>query len=384
MTQQQTTATADDNIESVDHANLAQAETLIQHHLKALWQHPEWSGTIPPLMLWGPPGVGKSSLIRNLCRELGIGFVDIRLAQREPIDLRGLPVPKDDRVHWLISAEWPRDPNSRGIILFDELTAADRSLQVAAYELILDRRLGDLYRVPDGWYICAAGNRTSDRAVAMSMSSALANRFCHLELSADPVSWNHWAVEQGVHPDVIGFLKFRPECFFTMEGDVQRGWPSPRTWERVSTALYLAEESDLDADSLRFQITGLVGRGAAIEFMAFRQWAERVPDVGAMMRGEQPISIPQRADQRYALCAAMVHLLWHQPENQRPRLLNGFFAISQRLSSDFAAMAMIDAITGAGSDATRQRSELLCAHERFEAWTQQHGRAFAAQQRGVL
>ena len=111
-----------------------------------------------------------------------IGFIDVRLAQREPVDIRGLPVPREDRsgVDWMVSSEWPSegDPGfpEWGVILFDELTAADASLQVAAYEFILDRRLGNLYEVPEGWFIVAAGNRTKDSAVARTMSSALANR----------------------------------------------------------------------------------------------------------------------------------------------------------------------------------------------------------------
>ena len=142
-----------------------QLEHILKLQLKALEKNPELAKVLPPLMVWGAPGLGKSSILQKAAKDLGIGFIDVRLAQREPVDIRGLPVPKGDRVEWLVSADWPRDPESKGIILFDEITAADRSLQVAAYEFILDRRLGELYKVPDGWYICAAGNRTEDRAV---------------------------------------------------------------------------------------------------------------------------------------------------------------------------------------------------------------------------
>ena len=86
---------------------------------------------LPPLMVWGAPGLGKSSILREVARELGIGFIDVRLAQREPVDIRGLPVPGEDGVKWLVASEWPRDPKSRGIILFDEITAADRSLSMS-------------------------------------------------------------------------------------------------------------------------------------------------------------------------------------------------------------------------------------------------------------
>ena len=196
------------------YATAPQAENIIRQQLQLLQANPALAHQLPPIMLWGAPGIGKSSIIKTLCDEAGIGFVDIRLSQREPVDLRGLPVPKDDHVDWLLSGEWPRDPHSLGIILFDEITAADRSLQVAAYELILDRRLGDLYQLPDGWLVIGAGNRAADRAVSTTFSSALANRFCHLNLSADLESWCAWANSQRIHPDVVAFLRYRPECFF--------------------------------------------------------------------------------------------------------------------------------------------------------------------------
>lgn len=160
-------------------------EEMLKMLLEALAANPEMASALPPLMVWGAPGLGRSSILRDVARELGIGFIDVRLAQREPVDIRGLPVPGPDGVKWLVASGLPRDPHSRGIILFDEITAADRSLQVAAYELMLDRRLGELYKVPDGWYICAAGNRTEDRAVAATMSSALANRLLQVEMQED-------------------------------------------------------------------------------------------------------------------------------------------------------------------------------------------------------
>jgi DNA polymerase III delta prime subunit len=358
-------------------ASLQQVRRLLKHQLHTLWSQPERATQLPPLMLWGPPGSGKSTVIRELCAEEGIGFIDVRLAQREPVDMRGLPVPKEDAVHWLPAAEWPRDPDSRGIILFDELTAADRALQVAAYEFILDRRLGDLYEVPAGWYVCAAGNRMSDRAAAVSMSSALANRFCHLELEPELEGWVRWATGAGVHPSVIAFLRFRPECFFDMSGALEQGWPSPRTWERVSLELQSAEQAGLDEELLELLVRGLVGAGPATEFRAFRGWAEDLPDAAAMLRGDTPVHIPQRADQRYALCAAVVHALWQGPDAGSEALLAGFFRVCAELSSDFAAMAMIDALTGPSDAASHERSQRIFAHPGFADWSARHGHTFA-------
>jgi hypothetical protein len=364
-------------------------DELVRFQLQALWDGQScdaWlrshkrkiSELIPPVMIWGPPGVGKSSVIRDIAHDLGIGYIDVRLAQREPIDIRGLPVPTDDGVHWQISAEWPRDRDGRGIIIFDELTAADRTLQVAAYEFILDRKLGDLYTVPEGWYIVGAGNRASDRAVATTMSSALANRFLHVEIEADAQSWIKWALRHNIHPLVTGFIRFKPECLFNMDGNLERGWPSPRSWERISTVLHLAEgERTANQRMLEISIEGLVGTGAGVEFNAYRQWSGEIANVlELMLNPDKTVEIPQRADQKYAICSAMVYHLWKGRDNSRGKvLLDGFFRISLKLSSDFAAMAMIDAMHGPDPKKIDQYSKLLLEHPQYPHWQKKHGSA---------
>ncbi|MGS2742596.1 ATP-binding protein [Halomonas sp. LS-001] len=364
------------------YATTNQAMTLLNHQLQQLAQDPALATHLPPLMLWGAPGVGKSTIVRQVAEQQGIGFIDIRLAQREPVDLRGLPVPDTERgvVDWLLAGEWPRDPDSRGILLFDELTAADRSLQVAAYELILDRRLGDLYRLPPGWLVVAAGNHSGDRAVAQTFSSALANRFCHLNLEPDLDSWTRWARGQGLHPDVIAFLRFRPECFFSMEGGVEQGWPSPRSWERVARSL--SQASQLSEDIQALVVHGLVGQGVATEFLAFRGWARKLPDIPAMLAGKAPIKIPERADQRYAFCAGLANAVWKgldddalQNDKANTRLAR-FFAISEALTSDFATLVLLDAMQGENEVSTQARTLALFSHPAFDAWSDQHGEVF--------
>lgn len=362
--------------------SLKEAHAILHHQASALLADPGLAHQLPPALLWGPPGVGKSSVVRNVCEELGIAFIDIRLSQREPVDLRGLPVPREDRVDWLLSSEWPRDPDSAGILLFDEITAVDRSLQVAAYELLLDRRLGDLYRVPDRWYLCAAGNREEDGAAALGLSSALANRFCHLEVTAELEPWLHWAQAQGLHPDVLGFLRYRPDCFLQLEGDLQRGWPSPRSWERVAHQLTLAEQTGLGEGPLQRIVEGLVGAGAAAELAAFRSWSGALVDAEAILRGESRAAIPERADQCYALCAALVYHLWRGPESERAQRLDRFLEVTLALSSDFATMALIDAVGGA-EGVTGERGQRIFAHPRFTDWAATHGSALSRYLPGV-
>ena len=352
-----------------------QLQNILRMQLKALEKDPAKAGVLPPLMVWGAPGLGKSTIIKEIAREFGIGFIDVRLAQREPVDVRGLPVPDREQgvVKWMVSSDWPRDPNSRGIILFDELTAADRSLQVAAYEFILDRRLGELYKVPDGWYICAAGNRVEDAAVSTTMSSALANRFMHVELGEDVDAWTTWATSHAIHPSVVGFIRYRPECLFRQKDEnLERGWPTPRAWERVSMMLDIIPADD--EELLRKLIYGLVGNRAGMEFVEFHKLNAQFDDVLAMMRNpDAPVVIPQKVDRKYALCAAMVHFVWRgQNKADAATLLDGFFRISTQLTSDFACMAMADAMSGCGQVSANVAAERLFHHPRYKEWAKTH------------
>ena len=357
--------------------SIAELKDLLRDNLNALWEndpalhtkHADASMMIPPVMVWGAPGVGKSTAVRELTKELGIGFIDVRLAQREPVDMRGLPVPdeKENSVKWLVSGEWPRDPKSRGIIMFDELTAADKTLQVAAYEFILDRRLGALYSVPPGWYIMAAGNRTEDRAVACAMSSALANRFLHVEVAAEANSFLAWAKENSIHPAVINFIKIRPQLLFSQENeDLQRGWPSPRSWERVSTMLKIAEKNKRKT-TLKHTVPGLIGIGAASEFLAFYKnmfYMSDTIDIAEALETGRSIPLPQKADLLHACCGAVAyHVKTAKDEKTFPAVAENFLKFVRSLPNDFAAMIMND--VESGLTGTR-RWQLIEKHPLFE------------------
>ena len=354
----------------------SQLEKVLRMQVRTLAEHPELAHVLPPLMVWGAPGLGKSSIIRGIADEMGIQFIDVRLAQREPVDVRGLPVPdrENKKVDWMVSGEWPRE--GRGILLFDELTAADRSLQVAAYELILDRRLGDLYRVPDGWYICAAGNRVEDAAVSTTMSSALANRFMHVELAEDVESWAHWATLHNIHPSVTGFLRFRPECLFRQSDEnLERGWPTPRAWERVSIMMGIVPAED--EELLRKLVYGLVGNRAGMEFIEFHKLNANFDDARRMMlEPSEPVVIPQKVDRKYAMCAAMAYYVWRgKDQAEADALLDGFFRIGKKLTSDFACMVMADAMGGCGQLDNAEAAKRLFYHKDYKEWAEIHGRA---------
>ena len=365
----------------LDTHNIVSAEELkkvLNLQLDALFEDPSISHTLPPLLVHGCPGLGKSSIVRSVCEERGIDFIDVRLAQLEPADIKGLPVPNREEkcMDWFVNGTWPRDPNGKGIIFLDEITSADRSIQVAAYELVLDRRLGKLYKVPDGYLIVAAGNNTTDRAVATTMSSALSNRFMHFELKDNSEDWLEWAYANNLHPSVTGFIKYKPGMLFNMEGEnLERGWPSPRSWQRVwQMCLIYKDANDL---LLRKMVYGLVGNGAGVEFMEFYKLNSQFDDVlDILTNPDRKFTMPEKLDQKYAICSAVIYLVWRgkDEEDQKARL-DGFFRISMQLSPDFATMIFSAAMTGKNDAEKDAHCKALFYHKSFKAWKEKHGSA---------
>jgi len=360
-------------------------DSILTLQVNTLKTNPEKSKFIPPLMVWGPPGAGKSSIIQAVANREGIGFIDFRLSQVEPVDLRGLPVPNKEEksVEWFVTAEFPRDPKSRGILLFDEISAADRSLQVAAYELILDRRLGKLYSLPDGWLVVAAGNRTEDRAVATTMSSALANRFMHVEIDPNSEDWIKWGAANDIHPAVLGFIKTRPENLFSIKNqNLERGWPSPRSWHRVSEMCKIYDKQKTNNYYLLEKIVyGLVGNSAGIDFMTYYKLNEEFDDILEYMTNPaKTIKIPLENDRKWAMCTSMVYLLWKGTSKEdEAKRIDGFYRICMELgakNADFATYAMSTAMLGPTEQESQNHAmKLFDCKERYTEWAKLFGKA---------
>jgi hypothetical protein len=257
-----------------------------------------------PVMLWGPPGVGKSQMVAQIAGRHGVPAIDIRLSQMEPSDLRGIPFRVGDLVQWAVPAMLPDAGRHgpTGILFLDEITSAPPAVSAAAYQLILDRRLGE-YRVPDGWAIFAAGNRQGDRGVTYSMPAPLANRFSHFEVDTHLDDWAAWAYGSGIDERLIGFLRFRPELLFDFDpAHNPVAFPSPRSWEFAHRALKKFEDLP---ELLQGTLQACVGPAAGIELTAFVNSLDRMPDLDAICRGET-VPVPREIDLQYAVAAALV------------------------------------------------------------------------------
>lgn len=261
------------------------------------------AGHHTPVMLWGPPGVGKSQLVAQIAARHGAPMIDIRLSQMEPSDLRGIPFRSGELVEWAVPAMLPDAARhgGRGILFLDEITSAPPSVSAAAYQLILDRRLGE-YSVPEGWAIFAAGNRQGDRGVTYAMPAPLANRFSHFEFAAHLDDWAAWAYGAGIDERLVGFLRFKPELLFDFDpARAEMAFPSPRSWEFAHRALQkFADRPDLLAGVL----SACVGQAAGIECAAWIESLDRLPDLDAIVAG-RPAEVPQEIDLQYAVAAAL-------------------------------------------------------------------------------
>ncbi|MBI3188084.1 MAG: AAA family ATPase [Gammaproteobacteria bacterium] len=262
------------------------------------------SGHHIPVMLWGPPGVGKSQMVAQIAAKHAAPVIDIRLSQMEPSDLRGIPFRVNELVEWAVPAMLPdaRRHGLQGILFLDEITSAPPSVSAAAYQLILDRRLGN-YQVPEGWAIFAAGNRQGDRGVTYTMPAPLANRFSHYEVDVNLDDWVAWAWQRGINDRIIAFLRFRPDLLFEFDpAHNPVAFPSPRSWEFAHNALHKFEDHpELFLGALQ----ACVGPAAGIELNAFIQSLDQMPDLDAILRGDD-IAAPKEIDLQYAVASALV------------------------------------------------------------------------------
>ncbi len=265
-----------------------------------------------PVFLWGPPGIGKSELVEGLTNDLGGHMIDLRLGQMEPTDIRGIPFfnKNNETMDWAPPIDLPSEELAAQypvVVLFlDEMNQAAPAVQGAAYQLILNRRVGK-YKLPDNVVLVAAGNRESDKGVSYRMPSPLANRFVHLEVRQDFDSWFQWAVGKNVHKDVVGYISYAKKDLFDFDPkSASRAFATPRSWTFVSDFLYDEDATDAELVDL---IAGTVGEGLAVKFMAHRKIAGQMPNPTEVLAGKVKELKIKEVSAMYSLTISMCYEL---------------------------------------------------------------------------
>ncbi|WP_320035507.1 MoxR family ATPase [Halarcobacter sp.] len=289
-----------------------------------------------PIFLWGPPGIGKSSIVSQIAKEQGIECIDLRLSLLDPTDLRGIPFfnQEDSSAVWAPASFLPDRSKEKGILFLDELNTAAPMVQASAYQLILDRKIGE-YTLPDGWSIVAAGNRESDRGVVFRMASPLANRFVHLEMEPNIEDWKAWATKAKINKTIIAFISYRPDALFAFNTqDDSKSFATPRTWEYVNEIL----ESKPDDDLLLTMIGGAIGLELAASFLGFKDVESKLPNIEEILEGKTQ-EVPEETAALHMLCTS---LSMRVDDESAGETLDNLLKYTLNLPGEFAVMIVQD------------------------------------------
>jgi hypothetical protein len=275
-----------------------------------------------PVFLWGPPGIGKSDVVAGITEELGGYMIDLRMAQMEPTDIRGIPFFNKEigKMDWAPPVDLPDEELASQypvIVLFlDEMNSAAPSVQATGYQLILNRRIGK-YKLPDNVVIVAAGNRDSDKGVTYRMPMPLANRFVHVEMKPDFTAWQVWALDKGIHRDVVGYLSFAKSDMYDFDAkSSSKAFATPRSWCFVSELL--ENEDEIDVETLFTLVAGAIGEGLAAKFMAHRKIAGKLPQPEDILSGKVTDLQVKEVSAMYALTVSLCYELRDAVTTKKP------------------------------------------------------------------
>lgn len=306
-----------------------------------------------PVMLWGPPGIGKSSIVLEVAEHLGMRVVDVRAALLEPVDLMGVPSVVDGTTRWNTPSWLPTDPEEPVLLFLDELSNASEAVQNALLQLVQDRRCGD-YILPPSVAIVGAGNRREDGTYSKAFSKALGSRFgTHLEMAVSLDQWCRWAVGAGIAAEVVGFVRLRPDLLHQFDSKAKgNSFPCPRTWEKVSKVL-----GRIPKDLELAVFSGALGDGCGAEFTSFLRIYRDLPSIDAIFMSPDSVDVPTNPSVMFALCAAMSRRISTDNADRAFRYIS-------RMRVEYQAACINDAM---------RHTPKLAGHKSFTEWCIDNG-----------
>ena len=299
-----------------------------------------------PLFIWGAPGIGKSTAVKDAAKKIAassgtkfseteiengkFGFVDVRLSQLDSSDLRGIPVIRDDTTKWALPSFLPRNSIGSGILFLDELNLAPPLVQNAAYQLILDRKLGD-YRLPDGWLIICAGNRLEDSRSIFEMSAPLANRMAHTELKIPSIEeWTEWALTNGIDSRIVAFLNMNISMLYAYDSKTkEKTFPTPRSWAFCSKLIKNVSK----IDELELLVPSVVG-SATGNFVGFLKLSAKL-DVNRILANPKSVEEILEPSLKFILLSLVSDEFRKVPKNGEKCL-----AVCKHMQAEFGCLLL--------------------------------------------
>lgn len=236
-----------------------------------------------PVFIWGPPGIGKSSLVQQFAEKVGLSCVSLLGSQLAPEDIIGVPQIVDGKSRFcpptMIAREQPY------CLFLDELNACSHEVQKSFYSLIQEKRVGDYY-LPEGSIVIGAGNRAQDSAIVRPLSSALMNRLIHVHLKASHRDWLEWARANNIHSWIIDYIQNRPDHLWTQPPKTEEPFSSPRSWHMLSDGLKEIGE-EIDGHLLEILSFGCLSAQHAVQFQGFVKQIHSQYALSAILKGEK-------------------------------------------------------------------------------------------------
>ncbi len=322
-----------------------------------------------PVLILGAPGIGKSYIFSEMAKELGAELRTAHLENMEAVDIDGMPIPVPDKGEcaFVPNKLFVFEPGKKYILLLDELTSCNPATQLAAMKLMLDRTIAGDTKIPDSVFIVAAGNRSEDGSKVYTLLSTASNRLAHLEIENDVSNWLTWGRQNGIHPNILGFIGYKPSYLHMMDeeqaaatedgvkkssntGRYSGPWYSNRSVAAASDLVWAVDNGEIDEGDLHDQVAMECGDAFALEFCAFRKVAgayDNVRDI--MIDPTKKVSIPQKADMKFAFASAVVYNVWKaHDDTEQEALVQGFYRIinDAGMDSSFATKIWSEAQEG--------------------------------------
>jgi|TARA_B110000483_G_scaffold243317_1_gene332488 hypothetical protein len=322
---------------------LSELQKYVKHHFR----------TKRPMMVWGPPGIGKSETFQQITDSyIAEGkkakLIDARLSLWDPTDLKGYPYynKETNRMSFSSPDELPTEAEAAEydiIVLFlDELNGAAPATQAAAYQLILNRAIGK-YKLPDNVVIAAAGNRETDKGVTYRMPKPLANRFLHYEVRVDFQDWFDWAIKNNQHPDVIGYVTtFKDDLYNFDASSAERSFATPRSWAFISDTIEDVE--GFNEEEVTDMVAAGIGEGLALKFKAHRQVAAQLPNPTDILDGKVKELKTDNISAKYSLTTALCYELKDSFDNKKDEMTR-FDNFLEFVQNNFEAEMVVMACT---------------------------------------